>query len=264
MAFAATIDGQTISTTDVKASKKKWKAIAYLDTRSGLENESGAAGSLTSTFQGYFYYNLGAGYKARMMVAAYHDFRKEERANELYNGYLAINKKFKLNPIITISGDTRAYLPLSRIEREKKSFQTKLYIAPKISADLTRLGLKGLTVAYRVIGTHSFYRYHTGISGAVNSKNSFAHQIDISYAPIDRLEFNTYFRNTHKWSYYGTRTPDSFLFEIEGSYRLTKGLSVALGYTVGDTTFGHDGTSLDVDLLDLTKSSVYTSLTYSF
>ena len=255
---------EILSTDSLKSVNKNWSAVAYFDTQAGLEKKSDIRDSLSSTLLAILKYNFKDNYMGQLTLGASHNYKVFDNKSELINGIVAISKNIQLNSIFSFSGKSKIYLPFNKEDRESRSFQTQLAFSPSITSNLDTVGIKNTSLTYSMNISQSFHKYKTAVSGSVNTRNTLSHKLEISYGVNDKLSFTSNIKNTHSWTHESTRTPDRFSFEINGNYNLLTKLNIGIGYSIGDTTFGYDGRSLNIDLLDITKSSIYSYATYAF
>ena len=245
---------------------KKWTGGLEVTAMTDLDTPNEEQTPASMVFESLFSYRFSEKWSGQVYLWAIKDFGGK-REEQLQDGYLGLGRSLWKTGGLTLSGSLRTYLPLNRIHRENKSFQSRVRVATALVYDFKAIGIPGLEVAWVPSFSRNFYRYNTSTKLTVNTEATATNLVQVVYTSvpgIPGLSLKGYFYNRHRWSTLGHRKPDVFLSEQEIVFALAKDSSVSVGHTNGGNTFYYDGTDIDIDFFDRYASSVYASWAYAF
>ncbi len=187
-----------------------------------------------------------------------------EGLTKVGDGYLRANfSALNLSNGLKLSADLINQLPLSEDSRDRSSLYTATTLRPNLSADLSELNIKGLSVVYRVGFTRYIHQFTTSTTGASNNQYSISNRIDVMYSFLEKYSATLINNFSTTWSY-AQRQRNSFSFRQELGFDITNKFSAQLGHSNQAGSLKADGRSSNVALFNETTSSVYTGVSYVY
>lgn len=255
--MATTLDQQTAN-----MNKKLGASVSLTTSKSVLESDS-YNDYVTTTAQIGLSYKLSDKIKLQASGAADKNM-KGERDQYFSSAYVGISAPIKnFGTSISTSGSARYYFPVNADQRRDTSFNGRALGTLSANFDLTKVGLKYVSVGVSTALAKNFHEYKRTASNSANTNFYTTNILTLSYTPFLKGGFSFYFSNTTKWDYDNERGSDSFALGQSFDWQLDKQFSISLGHELGGKTYGYSGDQLDVSLFDKNKSSIYTSLIYT-
>ncbi len=162
----------------------------------------------------------------------------------------------------SVSGEARLILPTSKSSRRHDlnlgvRLKLRWYVPLDSWAD-------GLALSNTLLLRKNFHEYKTA-GGFQLIEYRVSNQLSLDYSFTDDLYFNIYLMPRQSWDYHGHTFDPNLLHGEEIGYLLTDNILLAVGMTNGVSYYNPEkGVDPINDLIDLNKTTYYTTVSYLF
>ncbi len=172
--------------------------------------------------------NPGLSIGEQLSLSVHASFKKElenEMKSTLGNTKVALtHSALELNPFMSWSPAFATTIATSEESLQKDYLRFALHLQPGLTVDLSRLGLRGLTLTQGISLSKSFHEFRVGRTGASNTSHSLSGRLTAAYSVTDRIGLSASYLRAVGWTYGGS-PKNNFELSEELSFALTPNLT---------------------------------------
>lgn len=172
------------------------------------------------------------------------------------------NGLFKPTEDSSVSGEARLILPTSK-SSQRTDLDLGVGFKFRWNVPLDNW-IDGLEFSDTLLLRKNFHEYKTA-GGHQLIEYRVSNQLSLDYSITDNLYFNIFMMTRQSWDYHGNTFDPNLLHGEEIGYLLTDNILLAVGMTNGVSYYNAEkGMNPINDLIDLNKTTYYTTVSYLF
>ncbi|MCC7440374.1 MAG: hypothetical protein IT285_02005 [Bdellovibrionales bacterium] len=171
-------------------------------------------------------------------------------------------KGWELNPFLTFTPGLTLTLPFHKDAIARQSLILGASVGPRLTYDLSRAGLTGVSGLLELTLGHNLHRYETATTGRSNvgprvgAMGVIGWDLPVAYG----LRAELAMVRAQGWSYRGSTASQSFDFNQELSWQATGQFSLAVGHNNAGSALAANGLDSNISFFNERSSTIYTSL----
>jgi len=237
--------------------QKKWSAAFMGTILSNAYSPSSVNHSSSLSGEMILGFSVDGGYS----LSTYFGVSKNltgTRETEVSDVFVGITKKLvEFSYGLSLKGTFRFYIPFSEYSRDTADLITSLYIAPTLTADLSKVGINYFKASYTPSFTKSFHQYKTTTDGTSNTEYKLSNSFSLSLLPNKKFNISLGFTYSKYWNYNGVTKSDQFLLSQSLGYLINDNMDITIGHSnIGDV-LDPMGQNSNVQIFDESGSSYY-------
>jgi hypothetical protein len=176
--------------------------------------------------------------------------------NDLGNPKLSLSTSIRLNPYLIFRPSIAGVYGINKTTTLKDFYIGSLFLEPRLSLDLTRLGLEEFSLMTQLSLGKNFHEFNTNRVGSSNTEYLIIPTIALSYQITDKWSATVAASRSIGLTYSTQSPKHSFALSQEVSWQVLDQLNINLSHSNGGVAYKENGIDTNISVFDENASTL--------